>query len=364
MSANRSLSFAVLGAGLVGRLIAWRLLAAGHKVDLFEKTAFSQPQSAANTAAAMISPLSEVVVSEPIIYHMGLQSLHLWPQWLDALKHIDSVYYRASGSLVLAHPQDFSELLQFKQDLQYKLGEDDPSQWLDGTALRDREPQLDNFVQGLFLPDEAYLDNRHLLEVLLKEIVRLGGKCHEECAGEWQDETLYLNGDVCQEPFDWILDCRGLGSKTVQRDLRGVRGEVMWVQTAELNFSHAIRLMHPRYKLYVVPKPGNRFIIGATEIESEDKSPISIQSSLELASALYTIHPAFAEARVIETDSNLRPAYRDNLPYVRTQGSYISINGLYRHGYLLAPTIVQELEQFLLQGKAGTFWEQLVQNDY
>lgn len=359
MNSDRSMTFAVLGAGLLGRLISWRLLSAGHKVDLFEASSFSQPQSAAHTAAAMISPLSEVVVSEPIVYHMGLQSLRLWPEWLQALKHVDTVYYRASGSLVLAHSQDFSELLQFKQDLQYKLGSDDPSQWLDGAALHDREPQLGNFSQGLFLPDEAFLDNRHLLKVLLEEIQRLGGACHENCSAEWRDDTLYLNDQASQSSFDWILDCRGLGSKPVQTDLRGVRGEVMWVQTPELQFSHALRLMHPRYKLYVVPKPGNRFIIGATEIESEDKSPISIQSSLELASALYTIHPAFAEARVIETDSNLRPAYRDNLPYIRQHGSYVSINGLYRHGYLLAPTIVQELETFLLTGEGGTFWDKL-----
>lgn len=359
MTANSPMTLAVLGAGLLGRLVAWRLLSAGHKVDLFEASSFSQPQSAAHTAAAMISPLSEVVVSEPIVYHMGLESLRLWPEWLQALKSVDTVYYRASGSLVLAHPQDFSELLQFKKDLQYKLGNEDPSQWLDGATLHEREPQLGHFSQGLYLPDEAYLDNRHLLGVLLKAIRELGGTCHENCSAEWRDGALYLNGEVSQQSFDWVLDCRGLGSKPAQTDLRGVRGEVMWVQTPELQFSHALRLMHPRYKLYVVPKPGNRFIIGATEIESEDKSPISIQSSLELASALYTIHPAFAEARVIETDSNLRPAYRDNLPYIRTQGSYISVNGLYRHGYLLAPTIVQELEGFLLSGEGGRFWNEL-----
>lgn len=352
-------SFAILGAGLLGRLIAWRLLASGHKVDLFEAGSFARPLGAAHTAAAMISPLSEVVVSEPIVYHMGLRSLELWPRWLQSLRNGGSIYYQASGSLVLAHPQDLSELQQFKQDLHYKLGRDDPSQWLDAAGLRDCEPQLGHFAQGLFLPDEAYLDNRHLLQVLLEAIIQLGGQCHEECPAELVDNSLYLNGVASTDSFDWILDCRGLGSKTAQSDLRGVRGEVMWVETPELQFSHALRLMHPRYKLYVVPKPGNRFIIGATEIESEDRSPISIQSTLELASALYTIHPAFAEARVIETDSNLRPAYRDNLPYIRIQGSCISINGLYRHGYLLAPAIVHELECFLRDGRGGTWWTQL-----
>jgi len=105
--------------------------------------------------------------------------------------------------------------------------------------------------------------------------------------------------------------------------------------------------MHPRYKLYAVPKPNHQFIIGATEIESEDTSPISLQSTLELSSALYTLHPAFAQARVIETDTNLRPAYPNNQPQITQTDQLMSINGLYRHGFLLAPALVAESIQQL-----------------
>ena len=101
--------------------------------------------------------------------------------------------------------------------------------------------------------------------------------------------------------------------------------------------------MHPRYQLYVVPKPNNRFIIGATQIESEDRSPVTLQSSLELGSALYTLSPAFAEARIIEMDTNLRPAFMDNLPKVFCQPGLIVANGLFRHGYLLAPAVVEQV---------------------
>src|SRR5690606_12967711 len=117
-----------------------------------------------------------------------------------------------------------------------------------------------------------------------------------------------VHGSGREDHFDLIIDCRGMGSKQSDSRVRGVRGEVMWIHSPEFHLQHALRLMHPRYKLYVVPKPGQRFIIGATEIESEDRSAISLQSTLELASALYTINPVLAESRVIETDSNLRPA--------------------------------------------------------
>lgn len=360
-----SLNIAIAGAGLVGRLLAWRLLLQGHSVTLFEASPFDNPRSAAHTAAAMISPFSEVVSAERAIYDMGMSSLAIWPQWVAELNRgSDSpVQYSARGSVAVAHPQDAAELQQFKQDLSYKLKQGDHSVFLDQHELRQREPALGHFSEGLYLPSEAHLDNRHLLTRLLQQITRLGGRCFDNTPVTIVGDRLSCaekQALATQDHFDRIIDCRGIGSKPDQADLRGVRGEVMWVETPELTLTHAVRLMHPRYKLYVVPKPRQRFIIGATEIESEDCSPISLQSTLELASALYTINPALAEARVIETDTNLRPAYRDNLPRISIEGKRINVNGLYRHGYLLGPVLVEHLSNSLSYNVQGQFWTSLV----
>jgi glycine oxidase len=156
-----------------------------------------------------------------------------------------------------------------------------------------------------------------------------------------------IAGDDFNDSFDWVIDTRGLGAKQNLPTLRGVRGEVMIVETPELSFNRPIRLMHPRYKLYAVPRENNQIIIGATEIESEDMSPISLQSTLELSSAFYALNPAFAEARVIETSVNCRPALHNNLPDVSCKNRLISANGLHRHGYLLSPVIVNRVLQAL-----------------
>ena len=341
-------SFAIAGAGLAGSLLAWRLLeTAKHpiRVTLFEKGDLSQPRSAAYTAAAMISPLSEVVVSERAIYDMGMHSLQLWPQWLDALnKHsAQPVSYNNQGSLVVAHPSDESELEQFAQDLRYHLGENNTAQWLSRAELNAHEPDLSpQFNRGLLLPGEAFLDNRQLLTNLHQRIITLGGSIQQNSDISFEPEP-HLNGTALTG-FDCVVDARGTGAKQSQA-VRGVRGEVLWVQTPEITLNHAVRLMHPRYKLYVVPKPNNRFIVGATEIESQDSSPVSVQSMMELCSALYTLNPAFAEARIIELDANLRPSYMDNMPAItwNKQGNSVSINGLYRHGYLLAPHLIDDL---------------------
>jgi glycine oxidase len=81
-------------------------------------------------------------------------------------------------------------------------------------------------------------------------------------------------------------------------------------------------------------------MIGATSIESEDKG-MSLRSALELLSAAYALHPAFGEARIVEFGAGLRPAYPDNLPRIGIDGARITVNGLYRHGFLLAPALAE-----------------------
>jgi len=159
--------------------------------------------------------------------------------------------------------------------------------------------------------------------------------------------TIFTNNIV--KEFDWVFDTRGLGAKEVD-NLRGVRGEVFWLDAPEVNISRPTRMLHPRYKIYIVPRPNNRYIIGATEIESEDKSPMSVRSSLELLSAVYSVHSGFAEARIVNMLTNCRPTLRDNLPKIEQYDRLTRINGLYRHGYLLAPAIVEEaLNEGILQ---------------
>ncbi|MGK0441522.1 MAG: glycine oxidase [Pseudohongiellaceae bacterium] len=339
------LKIAIAGGGLLGRLIAWRLLKAGHRVQLFEKDSLQHCRAAAATAAGMVSPLAELADSEPLIYDMGMQSLNLWPQWLKQLNS-PSALWQQQGSLVIAHPQDHAELQQFKRNLEFHNAPHEDYNTLNRESLQQFEPALRHFQQGLLLKTEAHIDNQKLLPLLLQEIVQLGGVCHEACPVHEITDT-HITTLQGRHQADWHIDCRGVGAKPAIKNLRGVRGEVLWVSTREVTLQRPIRLLHPRYKLYIVPKPKQQFVIGATEIESEDLSPISLQSNLELTSALYSLNPAFAEARIINSDVNLRPAMMDNRPYLSFKPSHICANGLYRHGYLLAPSIVNKIINYI-----------------
>lgn len=343
LSANSTIGIA--GGGLLGRLLAWQLLEAGHQVTVYDAGAFDDTPSAAHTAAGMISPISEAIDTEPLMYHLGMQGLQQWPLWLAQLSAVTAqtpVHYEQNGSLIVAHHRDRLLLQQYTQDIQKYLPAAAQSQWLDKQGIAALETDVaEHFQQGLFLPQEGHIDNRRLLKVLLQRIQQLGGQCIAHTPVDVEPHKVYILSEKRHMAFDCVMDCRGVGAKFQWKGVRGVRGEILRVTTSEVVLQRPVRLLHPRYQLYVVPKPHQEFVIGATQIESEDSSAVSVQSALELNSALYTINPAFAEARIIEMKSNLRPALNDNRPKIQYQNGLIKINGLYRHGYLIAPVVVQ-----------------------
>ena len=152
-----------------------------------------------------------------------------------------------------------------------------------------------------------------------------------------------------QERADWTIDCRGLAAQDALPDLRGVKGEMLVLRTSEIALRRPVRLLHPRHPAYIVPRGDGRFMIGATMIENEEAGRITARAMLELLGAAYCLHPAFAEAEIVETGAGVRPAFPDNLPKIRRDGRKVYVNGLYRHGFLLAPALARRAVQTVLE---------------
>jgi len=333
----------------VGRLLAWRLLRQGHRVTLFDDGPGDGENAAGLIAAAMVAPCSEIIAAERAVYQPGLQALAQWPQWLTELRGDSAieVSFQRRGSLVIAHPTDQADLRHFF----HRLGDmaevpADHYRWITHRDLQALEPELDRFSQAVFLPEEGCLDNRALFRALRQAIQRRHGTWH--C----QHKVVTVDGhrittETGSLNVDLALDCRGFGGKGQLGDFRGVRGEVLWVRAPEVRLSRPVRLMHPRYQLYIAPKPDSVYVIGATEIESESRAPVTVRSSLELLSALYSVHPGFGEANVLEARASCRPAFLNNLPKIVRAPGLLRVNGLYRHGYLLGPALVNSVTALL-----------------
>ena len=325
----------VLGAGLMGRLLACALAERGHAVQLFDAGGPGAEGAAARVAAAMLAPLAESAVTEPAVVRMGLHGLRRWPELIAALP--TPVFFQQTGTLVLWHRQDGAEAALFSRQLALtarQLPDLPLPHTLDSAAIEGLEPALGpRFARGLYQPGEGQLDNRALLAALAQRLQALGVQLH------WHSPRTPADSDP--GPGAWLFDCRGLGARGQWPGLRGVRGEVIRVHAPDVSLSRPTRLLHPRYPLYIAPKPDAVFVIGATEIESDDLSPVSVRSTLELLSAAYTVHPGFGEARILELASQVRPTLPDNLPALRWLAPRrVQINGLYRHGFLIAPALL------------------------
>ena len=282
----------------------------------------------------MLAVFAELESAESIIFDYGNRSIALWEDILEQIDILDA--YEQKGSIITAHPQDYSELEHFIATLKSKVKEASEIKLLDKEGISKLEPDLEQHAKAFYIPQEGQVDAQRFMKSSADYLLN-----HKDVTWH-QNEKIDNISTIKAQNYDWVFDSRGLGAKDEVQNLRGVRGEVFWLDAPEVNITRPTRMLHPRYKIYIVPRPNNRYIIGATEIESEDKSPMSVRSSLELLSAVYAVHSGFAEARVVKSVTNCRPTLKDNLPKIEQEDKFTMINGLYRHGYLLAPAIVEK----------------------
>jgi glycine oxidase len=243
-----------------------------------------------------------------------------------------------NGSLVVAHGRDTGELANFSRRTE-------KFDWLDGESIASVEPDLrGRFNKALFFKDEGHLDPRAALAFLVQRLEKLR-------------VPIRFGVTVAVAPACWgasssarqVVDCTGLAARNVLTDLRGVKGEMLMLRLRDISLSRPVRVLHPRMPLYIVPRGDGLFMVGATMIESDQPTRISARSMLELLSAAYALHPAFGEAEIVEIGTGVRPAFPDNLPRIRWHGDALHVNGLFRHGFLLAPALARRVAGILLE---------------
>ncbi len=348
---SKNSTITILGAGLMGRLLAVELARKGYRIEVFEAQGPDAQGAAARVAAAMLAPLAESAVTTPGVVRMGHYALPRWQELIGALAA--PVFFQRNGTLLLWHQLDAGVASRLQHKLtqtQAQIPELQPPRLLEGAQIGRLEPALaTRFAQGMYLPDEGQLDNRQLLAALARALTELGVTVHWYAPRQSEDCA-----PSAALPSDWVLDCRGLGAKPTWQALRGVRGEVVRLYAPDVTLTRPTRLVHPRYPIYIAPKEQHCFVVGATEIESDDMSPASVCSTLELLSAAYAVHPGFAEARILEIATHCRPTLPNNLPAVRRlRKNTLEVNGLYRHGFMIAPALLDVVIEVLETGQSA-----------
>ncbi|WP_119165767.1 glycine oxidase ThiO [Algihabitans albus] len=315
----------VIGSGVAGLCVAAELARRGLAVTVIDRSSRPGPHACSWWAGGMLAPFCEGETAEEPVVRLG-QEAACW--WLR-----QGVAVQRRGSLVVALGRDRRELDRFARRTR-------GHRTIDRSELAALEPQLeDRFDRALHFADEAHLDPRMALEHLRARLA-IGGVTFVEAEGR-----------AGEEPQRLTFDCRGLSARDSLPDLRGVKGEMALLRAPDVTLTRPVRLLHPRYPLYIVPRGDGVFMLGATQIESGEGRRATVRSVLELLSAAYALHPAFGEAELIEIGVDARPAFPDNLPRLRRRGKTIHVNGLFRHGFLLAPALARMAADLVCDGR-------------
>ena len=348
-SRSRPRRIGIAGAGLLGRLLALQLSQRGDEVHVFDPAPHAEARGAAGwTAAGMLSPVAELECADENVFRLGLRSIELWPGILQGLGV--PVEFRFDGSLLLAHRGDEGAAHRTLALLEHKMkalgprlrGGDDHAgmapQALTPSDLRELEPSIRGPAHAWLLPHEGRLHTVQAMQALAATA--------RAVHWHWGRSVTHaapgmLRTDAGEQRFDHVFDVRGTGARP-ELPVRGVRGEIFWLQATGLSLQRPLRLLHPRHRVYLVPRAPDLVVVGASEIESEDRSPVSLRSTVELLAAAHSVVPELAEARIVHSETNLRPALPDNLPHIETEDGLTRINGLFRHGWLIAPALVEQ----------------------
>ncbi|MEL6594362.1 MAG: FAD-dependent oxidoreductase [Pseudomonadota bacterium] len=315
--------FTIIGGGVCGLATAAELSSRGAQVTVIDPKGAPGDHACSWWAGGMLAPDCEGVSAEPEIVRQGRQAAKWWQSQGAAVHH--------EGTLVVALSRDQSDLATFARRA--------PSAAiLLKEEITAQEPHLgERYSKALFLADEGHLDPRATLIALHARLAQRGVRFGDEIAGQ-------------------VIDCRGLAARDTLTDLRGVKGEMLVVRCPDVSLSRPVRLLHPRFPLYIVPRDDGVFMLGATQIETGERTRATLRSVMELMNAAYALHPAFGEAELLEIGVDARPAFPDNQPRIRRIGDVIYANGLFRHGFLLAPALAQMTADLVLDGKRPEVW--------
>lgn len=366
MTNQQSDPILIVGGGICGLGIGWRLAQAGRPVTVLEQREIGPGSLPAATwaSAGMLAPHVEAEPGEEKLLPLLLESHARWlafAQELRAASGID-VGYRTEGTLVVALDRDQVERLHFQYEFQRNLRLE--LTWLSGDAARQREPHLSrNVLAALYSPHDHQVDNRQVLLALRQAFLAAGGVLRERTSvaeilvsnGEAQGVRL-ASGEIVQAPVvvvaagAWSAYLPGLPPEA-QPPVRPVKGQMLALQTP----AHAPLLRHVVWgrEVYLVPRKDGRLLLGATVEEKGFDAQLTAGGMYTLLRRAWEVLPGIDEAPILEMWAGLRPGSRDDAPILGATPvkGLILATGHSRNGILLAPITADAVSHLILTGE-------------
>ncbi len=353
--------FAIVGGGICGLGIGWRLAAAGAEVVVVDSG--EAGQGATWAAAGMLAPQAEAEHGEEALLPLLLESRAMWAGFaaeLEAASGID-VGYRTEGTVVVALDRDDREFLEQRHTYLTSLGL--YVEWLTGRAARKREPGLAPAVTGgIYSPLDHQVDNRAVFEALRTAYLAAGGTLIENTPVE---EIAMSGGRAAgirlpdrEIAAETVVLAAGAWSRLVpglpepsRPPVRPLKGQMIALQMdpAAPLVEHVV--WGP--DIYIVPRRDGRLVIGATVEEMGFDTQMTAGGLYELTRHAWETLPGIYDLPVIEAWAGLRPASRDDAPILGASDipGLVIATGHHRNGILLAPVTADAISGLVLRGE-------------
>lgn len=348
----------IIGGGIIGLGVGWQLLRRGAEVTLFERDRVGQQSSRA--AAGMLAPYAEVGFEEIELMKLGQESLRLYPRFVDELSEgVDNVpEFDRCGTMLVGVDRDDTEhlkrLYDFREELSLTV------EMITGTEARERESLLSpRVVSAVWLPDDAQIDNRALIQCLKQAFEVNGGRLLEQHTVQQVNRSggavKGVSTASAEFQFDKVVLAAGCWSGKIagipdglKPPVRPVKGQIITLQqTPDCELQGIVR--SPRF--YLVPKEDGTIRLGATSEEKGFDTTPTAGGQKELLEEAWEAVPSIYDLPLLETMAGLRPASRDHAPIIGQtdlEGLYYA-TGHYRHGILLTPVTVYSLVEEILE---------------
>jgi len=351
----------VIGAGVIGLGIAWRLAARGVPVAVFDKGAAGA--GASHAAAGMLAACCEAEPGEDALITLGRESQARWPAFAAELERVSGmeVGLRSEGTLVVALTADDQARLNHQLVFQQKLGL--PLQWISAAETRRREPHLAGKLAGaVFSPEDTQVDNRKLAAALRIAAEAAGASIREHQAVSaisshagrvdgvvLADGTKVASDMVVLAAGAWSRGIAGLAPE-LRPPVRPIKGQMLALRMdpASPLINHVVWAPG----LYLVPRRDGRLIVGATVEEKAFDTTLTAGGVLALLDAAWRAVPSIEELPIEEMWVGHRPGSRDDAPILGPGpvAGLVYATGHHRNGILLAPVTADAIARLVLDG--------------
>lgn len=346
----------VIGGGLMGCSVAYRLAKDGARVSVLER---SIPGAEASSAAAGILGPSVESFENALALQLGRRSRELHAELadeLDELFGIDVGFRRCGVVKVVFTEKELAELDGQASSLEVHGVRCD--RWT-RDDLRHEEPAANPEALGaLSVAEDAQVEPKKLLSAVavgaeregvtfrsgstVRAVNVAGGRVRGVQLGDEEIEAERVV--VAAGSWTTLIPGLPLDSETIYP----VRGQMIATHSRPPIFRRVVFGAGG----YIVTRPDGRVLCGSTTERVGFERGITFGGMADVIEKATRIAPALRSAAIEEHWSSFRPGTPDGLPLVgetRTEGLFVA-SGHYRNGILLAP-LTAELISDAMAGK-------------